>query len=500
MKTINPSLKIIKNQLKNLTVFISLCILVNSGCKISYDDISFGQYTESYENIGDFARDDYGYILYDVDEEKIVKGHNINKDFTPASVTKLFTSLFSIETLGDDYTFSTTLSYDGDISDNILTGNIYLKGSGDPELSIDGLQSLVSGLKSKKIKELKGNFYFDESDFAPRELLDKDMPADAYYNAGISPLSFNSNIIFALQVKSSEGKIISAEMLPSLPAFGSYIYTEKLPYPFLKFKLSEGKEIWGLPNKYLWDSRQPLPVKHPGLFTAQTFHKLCEINGIKLPLPKSGKTAPSAKIISEFKSKPLTSIIKNMLVTSNNMTAELIYTISSAAYGKKANLNIKETNAMKDFFTNSFTGLKWNNFLIANASGLTNLNKATPAQTAAVLIFINKINKESFRLEDILPLSGWDGTMKGRMDQPEGALRVYAKTGSIFYASGLAGIFNARSGKKYIFTIYINDNAKRLAYDVKRDKTADDLNSGGFWSKKASLSIDKFILKMIKEL
>lgn len=500
MKRENPSFKIIKSRLYKLVALFLISVAINSGCKLSYNDISLGSPAETAGGIDGFPQDNYGYVIYDIDAAKIVKGHNINKEFTPASVTKLFTSLFADEILGDNYTFSTKLSYHGSISDNILTGDLYLKGYGDPELSISELQKIANSLKAEKIKDIKGNFYFDESYFTPRDMLDKDMPVESYYNAGISPLTFNSSIIYALQRKNSDGRIKSADLIPSLPSFDTYIYKEDLPYPFLKFRYIEDKEIWGLPDKNLWDSRQQLPVKHPGLFTAEALKNLCAIRGIKLPSPKSGTTAPSSIIISEIKSRPLTAIIKNMLFTSNNMTAELIYAVSSDSYIKKEKPVNNSSNAIENFFRTGFTGIGWNNFRIANGSGLTSLNRVTPAQTSAVLLFIEKTNKDKFKLEEILPLSGWDGTMRSRLDQPEGVFRVYGKTGSIFYASGLAGVFYGSSGKRYIFTVYINDNAGRSEYEKKIEKTAADLNQAGIWTKKAASEIDKFILKMIAEL
>lgn len=496
MKTNKPSLKKITKQFLITAVLLFLSASLNSGCKISYDDISLGDCKNDDGEIRGFPGNNYGYVIYDIETEKIVRGHNIRNKFTPASVTKLFTALFAAETLGYDYSFSTTLSYDGKISDNILTGNIYFTGSGDPEISINELLKIVNALKSENIKEVRGNFYFDETLFSPQEKLDPGMPDDGYYNAGLSSLSFNSNIIYALKKTDSEGKIISINLLPSLPGFNSHLYSDDLHYPYFRYKFSEGKESWGFPAKNIWDNRQQLPVKHPGLYTAQTFQKLCEIHGIKLPLPVIGKTPSSAKNIFILKSGSLSSIIKNMLFASNNMTAEMLYTITSDLYKNRTNGN----SPMENFYRNNFTGVEWNNFKIVNASGLTSLNKLTPEQTAAVLLFIEKMNNDNFRLEDILPVSGWEGTMRTRLDQPESAFRVYGKTGSIFYASGLAGLFYAKSGKRYIFTIYINDNAGRSEYDAKISKTADDLNRGGFWTKKASSAIDDFMLKMIDQL
>ncbi len=447
-----------------------------------------------------FSQDNYGYLVYDLENKKIVKGHNINKEFIPSSVTKLFTTLFASEILGNEYAFSTTLLYNGNISEGILTGNLYLKGSSDPELSLDELLTLTEGLKSKGIKEVKGNFFYDESLFATRDMLDQEMPSDAFYNAGIGPLSFNSNTIFVLQRRDKDGKISSADLLPSLPGFESHIYNNNISYPYIRFKSSGNREIWEFPDKYLWDNRQQLPVKHPGLYTSLVFQKLCAIHGIKLTHPSKRKAESSIKTICIVKSKTLPAVIKNMLFSSNNITAELIYKTTSTEYRGKNDLNTGRLSDMENFYKTGFKGINWSNFRIVNASGLTPLNRATPAQTAAVLLFIEKSNKTDFRLENILPLSGWDGTMKSRLDQPEAAFRVYGKTGSIFYSAGLAGIFYAKSGKRYIYSIFINDMAEREEYDRKKVKSSDDINRGGSWSKKASSAIDNFIIKQLNEL
>ncbi|PKL17842.1 MAG: D-alanyl-D-alanine carboxypeptidase/D-alanyl-D-alanine-endopeptidase [Spirochaetae bacterium HGW-Spirochaetae-5] len=496
MNTKNPPIKHIKSNIEKTFITLILLILITTGCKVSYDDIHFADFKGKPVWINGFNQENYGYMVYDTADDKIVMGHNIRKEFTPASVTKLFTALFAAETLGTDYTFPTVLSYDGSIKGNTLEGDLYIKGSGDPELSLDGLLSLINGLKLKKIKEVKGNFYFDESSFQAREELDKDMPSYAYYNAGISPLTFNSSIIYALPKRDSKWKIVSADLIPSLSAFDSYIYTDNLSYPFLKFRLTGNKEIWGLHQKSFNEKRVQLPVKRPGLYTAETFRRLCTIHGIKIPDPVGKQTPSDSKTISSHESSPLGGILKNMLFSSNNMTAELVYTISAALY-KNNDIN---TNPMEQFYSSNFTGLNWKNFKIANASGLTTLNRTTPEQTCAVLLYIDKKNSADFRLEDILPLSGWDGTMKGRLDSPEAAFRVYGKTGSIFYSSGLAGVFYGASGKRYIYSIYINDPDKRIEYDKNKDKTIEDLNNGGAWTKKAADSIDEFMLKIIKEL
>ncbi|MCL2155580.1 MAG: D-alanyl-D-alanine carboxypeptidase/D-alanyl-D-alanine-endopeptidase [Leptospirales bacterium] len=488
------------NKIKLIISTLLLISGISSGCKLTYSGISFEHTQDSEERIGNFSRDNYGYIIYDINSEKIVKAHNINREFMPASITKLFTAFFANEILGNDFTFSTELSYSGEISNNKLMGNIYLKGSGDPEFSLDGLLCLVKDLKKTGINEVEGNFYIDETLFPPQDEISEDMSYYANYNAGIGPLSFNSNTIYALQQRDTKGKIISADLVPSLPSFEAYIYDFDKSYPPIKFNYKNGKSIWMLPNKNVWESRQALPVKNPGLFTGEVFQYLCSVHGIKIPQPKNVNDTYSSKNISKHKSKPLYSINKGMIFYSNNITAELIYAVASNKYIKDKTYDAEQLIPMEVFYSKSFTGIDWSNFNIVNGSGLTTLNRATPAQTAAVLLYIEKADRENFRLEEFLPVSGWNGTMIGRLNKPDTIFRIYGKTGSIFYASALAGLFYGKSGKRYLYSIYVDDKSKRKEYDLNRDKTSIDQSAGSLWSKQAAAAIDEFLYNMIEEL
>jgi D-alanyl-D-alanine carboxypeptidase/D-alanyl-D-alanine-endopeptidase (penicillin-binding protein 4) len=484
-----------------LTISVILaCIIFLSGCKKEPAIISLGNIADEKSEIEGFPENGCGYIIYDVEQQKTVKSHNALKEFIPASVTKLFTALFARKVLGAEYTFITSLSYNGNIEPGRLKGDLYLKGSGDPELSMEGILYLVEKLKSFNIREITGNFFYDDTLFPSREIIDKNMPSESYYNAGVSPLSFNSNTIYAVRRKDKEGKLVSSDLLPQLPSFTSSLYEETPDYPLFKYKQTGGRELWALPKKKYWDNKQPLPIKNPGLYTAEIFRKLCGVQGIKLSQPGRIKATVNYKPLAEYTGRPLDPIIKNLLSTSNNVTAELLYITSSNSYSGKTQSPDSGKNHIENFFSVFFPRIKWNSFKIVNASGLTSLNRITPEQTAAVLLYMEKQNDETFKPEKILPLSGWDGTMKNRLDNPETAFRVYAKTGAVYYATSLAGVFYAKSGKKYIFSVYINDLTKRSEHDRKDEKTMSDANDAAAWTKKGSTAIDRFIFRMIEEL
>lgn len=64
--------------------------------------------------------------------------HNPRRAMVIASNMKLVTTLTALEILGQDFRFKTELQHDGELrADGTLTGNLYIKGGGDPTLGSD---------------------------------------------------------------------------------------------------------------------------------------------------------------------------------------------------------------------------------------------------------------------------------------------------------------------------------------------------------------------------
>ena len=89
--------------------------------------------------------------------------------------------------------------------------------------------------------------------------------------------------------------------------------------------------------------------------------------------------------------------------------------------------------------------------------------------------------------------------MKSKFDNQDTAFKVYAKTGSIYYASALAGEFIASSGKKYLFSVFIDNKEKRRQYSISGNSIgAAELAEK--WSVESAKAIELFINKQINEL
>ena len=78
---------------------------------------------------------------------------------------KLVTSYAALELLGPTYQWSTELRSSARPVQGILAGDVYLKGFGDPKLTIERLMLLVRDLRAQGISEIRGDLVLDRSFF-----------------------------------------------------------------------------------------------------------------------------------------------------------------------------------------------------------------------------------------------------------------------------------------------------------------------------------------------
>ncbi len=128
---------------------------------------------------------------------------------TPASCMKVLTTGAALHILGEKYCFTTTLEYDGEIKKNILQGNLYIRGGGDPCLGAKDWESQLyvwgQAVKELGIKEVRGRVVSDASAWETALAAPGWSWYDLgnYYGAGASALSFHENC-YMLTLKPSE--------------------------------------------------------------------------------------------------------------------------------------------------------------------------------------------------------------------------------------------------------------------------------------------------------
>lgn len=95
---------------------------------------------------------------------------NAQQAMNPASVVKLVTTFAALDTLGPSWVWRTPVWMDGPIEDpgpdGVLHGNLHIKGSGDPKLTLERIGALLQRIRSLGIREIRGDIVLDQSAFA----------------------------------------------------------------------------------------------------------------------------------------------------------------------------------------------------------------------------------------------------------------------------------------------------------------------------------------------
>src|SRR4029079_7045981 len=75
--------------------------------------------------------------VHEVDAPRTRLAWQADKAVNPASLMKLVTTFAALELLGPAYTWSPPVWLQGTVADGVLTGNVVIKGNGDPKLVLE---------------------------------------------------------------------------------------------------------------------------------------------------------------------------------------------------------------------------------------------------------------------------------------------------------------------------------------------------------------------------
>jgi len=366
-------------------------------------------YAESLAARG-YTPDNQGFIVTSMDGEVLAE-HNADRNFNPASVVKVATSLTAISKLGPDFRFRTTMYTDGvlDPETSTLKGSVYLIGSGDPAFFIENALLIVDKLNRSGIRSVEGNLY---------------VLGPFYYNFSAS-------------------REASARALRTAITTDSWTPAMKVVYPrFLAMRSAiesqKGQQKIYVPTGYQPD--QPPHLKISGETITNT-----EVNTSGL------------KPLAVHTSLPLVRVLKALNDFSNNWMAHMIGNM------------VGGPDAVARFLTTD-VGLREDEVRLATSSGLGS-NAISPRSTIVILRkLIHYLKNKNLRVEEVLPIAGIDaGTLQRRFtDHYRGS--VVAKTGTLSGVSALAGVAYTRTRGPLLFVIY-NQGGSPARFRTAQDET-----------------------------
>lgn len=429
-----------------------------------------------------------GFVVYDPAKREIVAQQNAADAYLPASVAKIPTVLFALETLGPGHRFRTTLSFRGARAKGEWTGDLVLHGTGDPVLTDSDLMDLALRLRGAGFRKLTGRFLFDDSYLGRADQIDATVETDVAYNSGVGALSAEFNRVTA------RWDAVRAYTIPALP----WIQVTAGPAASGRPAYSgvEGREQWSLSPSGA-PGLTELPVKDAGRFTAGLFRVACDTLGLVVPEPQRGKAPAKAVTIARHESPPLWEVAGRAMEFSNNLVAELLL-LASARKVSGRPLGIPEAAAMASArWTARHPDVGWAGLVLPNGSGLSARARLSPLQLLAMLEDADARDFGGHRFQTLLPVAGLKGTLRDRLHAPEAQLRAWAKTGTVNYGTGLAGYLFPRSGRPLLFVAFVSDLKKRAEEDAApgmHPREADD------WVDRGRRALDALVTEWVATL
>jgi D-alanyl-D-alanine carboxypeptidase/D-alanyl-D-alanine-endopeptidase (penicillin-binding protein 4) len=164
---------------------------------------------------------------------------------------------------------------------------------------------------------------------------------------------------------------------------------------------------------------------------------------------RSGGAPPEARTVASVASMPVGRLVRFINVPSNNFAAEMLFKELGARY-RDAGTTAAGADVVRD--TLDDFGVRPR---IADGSGLSRANRATPRQVVRLLERMhNQDIASTFRAS--LAVAGVTGTVKARMRATPASGRCQVKTGTLRGVSALAGYCRAAGGRDIGFALMFN--------------------------------------------
>lgn len=397
-----------------------------------------------------------GYMVADAATGTVLEARGADQMLPPASVTKAVTALYALEKLGAGRRLSTRLLATGPVQGGVLQGDLILAGGGDPTLQTDQLGDLAVKLAQRGVKAVSGRFLYWEGALPLMPRIAGDQPDQVGYNPAVGGLNLNFNRVHFEWKKAGADWQLAMDargerFVPQVSMVGMKVAQRESPV--FTYKGGAVREDWTVAASALGKGGSRwLPVRLPGLYSAEVFRTLARAQGIALPGPAAQVSAPSGQELARAESEMLPEVLRGMLRFSTNLTAECSGLLSSGLR------DLGESGAAMTTWASESFGISPH---FVDHSGLGGASRISAAQMVSLLRLAHRQNRG---LKPILRDVGMkDGEGKVIKGHP---VKVMAKSGTLNFVSALAGHITPPGGREMVFAIFTGDPARRDAVPV----------------------------------
>ena len=431
---------------------------------------------------GNVPRDAMVAWVQEVDAARPRLAWQAEKAVNPASLMKLVTTYAGLELLGPAFTWSTPVWLQGTVVEGVLTGNLVVKGTGDPKLVLERMWLLMRRVQQLGVREIRGDIVVDRSAFVPGETNPADFDGEPLrpYNAGADALLLNYRAVLltftpdpgrGVATVASDPPLAGVRVDATVPLTsgpcedwrgglrGELDDPARMHFAGT-FPVACGEKVW------------PLAYADPKSYNARALAGMWAEGGGKLSGVVRDGAAPPLTPSFELRSPSLAEVVHDINKLSNNVMAQQLF-LTLGATQRGAGTPEAAREVVREFLRSHVGDRTAGVAVVANGSGLSRDSRLSAALLGRLLqsAWSSAVMSE---LMSSLPVAGIDGTLRRAKATPG---RAHLKTGSLRDVVGVAGYVLADSGRRYVVVGIVNHanaNAARPALEALAEWAASD--------------------------
>lgn len=406
-----------------------------------------------------------GIYVHEIGAGQPVVAVGADRALNPASSMKIVTTYAGLELLGPAYTWNTEILTDGAIAQDTLTGNLYLKGSGDPKFTLENFWLLLRNLRARGVRDIRGDLILDRRAFADanHDPAGFDDQPTRPYNTGPSALLINFKAItlqFIPDAASRTVRIVAEPPLPQVQIINQLKFADgpcgdwvsRLRLDAQGNADSARLAFTGTYAPDCGERSRSFSVLGHRQYVGALFAQLWrELGGTFSGEVRDGATSPQARLLVVASSPALSEIVRDINKYSNNVMARQLF-LTLGGNGAPATA-AGTVAAIRHWLTTK--NLQVPELVLENGSGLSRSERINARNLSAILLsaYDSTVMPE---LMASLPVAAVDGTLKKRLKSAEVAGQAHVKTGSLTGVRSIAGYVRDAQGHRVVVVFMVN--------------------------------------------
>ncbi|MEN3353055.1 MAG: hypothetical protein V7640_1213 [Betaproteobacteria bacterium] len=406
-----------------------------------------------------------GLYVHDVTASRPIVAHGAERAFNPASTMKLVTTYGALELLGPAYTWNTEIYVAGALENETLTGDLVIKGYGDPKLGFENFWRMLRSLRARGIRDIRGDVILDRTHFAAEDYDPASFDEQPLrpYNTGPDALLINFKVVMIDFVPTTDGvRLITEPVLPTLQIVNNVLVDDAPCGDWLsRLKIeSEGSSdsarliIGGTYARDCGERTRSFSLLSHRAYVAALFTQLwTDLGGTVSGAVRDGQLPPGARLVLSTQSDALAEVVRDINKYSNNVMARQLF-LTLGAFGEGAPGTVeKARNTIRQWLTQK--GIAMPELALDNGSGLSRIERISAKSMGELLLaaFRSAVMPEFLAS---LPVVAADGTMRKRLSNAGVAGQAHIKTGTLSSVRAIAGYVLDARGRRVVVVFIVN--------------------------------------------